>query len=199
MTHSSLTIIRQFVKGILHRPLAYDGWSVQGLGMLRLYLDPDKQCRLHVWDPDLVVPDVTRIHTHPWDFESTVIAGEVVNEAFYAVVGWDNPVVAGHRYLEQALKCGEDAHLTSVPQKVRLSPRPLEVIHAGRTYSQERSIPHASWPAPGTVTLVSRTFYPDRDHAFVYYREGETWVDAAPRRATPDEIRNAVDKALKLF
>lgn len=35
------------VRNILEKPLAFD-WSVQGLGMMRVYLDSSKRTRLHI-------------------------------------------------------------------------------------------------------------------------------------------------------
>ncbi len=58
------------------RPEAFE-WSLQGFGMLRLYLS--KEVRLHVWDDRYAVKNVTTIHTHPWHFRSTVLFGELTD------------------------------------------------------------------------------------------------------------------------
>ena len=56
-------------------------WRMQDVGLLGLWLDERKQHRLHVWAPDLLDADPP-IHDHPFDFESTVVAGELVNTRY---------------------------------------------------------------------------------------------------------------------
>lgn len=70
------------VKAILEKARAYK-WSIQGFGMLRLYLSAE--VRLHVWDSRFRVPGVTDIHDHSWDFESEVAAGEVLQRRYLVV------------------------------------------------------------------------------------------------------------------
>lgn len=60
------------VKAVLEHAQVYT-WQLQGLGMLRLYLN--KATRLHVWHSGFSVPGASTIHTHPWDFKSEVVAG----------------------------------------------------------------------------------------------------------------------------
>lgn len=62
-------------------------WTIQGFGMLRLYITDDQIWRLHIWDTEeMAVEDVTRTHDHPWDFDSRILSGELRNLRFENVV-----------------------------------------------------------------------------------------------------------------
>ena len=67
--------------GILDNASSYK-WSVQGFGMLRLYIR--KVGRLHIWDNELRYPGVSVIHNHSWDLESTIIVGAIRNTRYTA-------------------------------------------------------------------------------------------------------------------
>lgn len=171
------TVAKSLIKKILEHPLEHE-WSIQGLGMLRLYLD--ERMRLHIWDDRYEVPNVSKMHTHPWDFESLVIAGFVRNQLFIEVPG--EPT-----HFKQSIFCGEGGGLEGSPTRVRLEEHSHEGYMEGDSYSELAHEIHVSSPDRGTVTVVSRTFHEDVDHAFVYWEEGD-WVSAEPRKATHDEI-----------
>src|SRR5579859_3298084 len=57
-------------------------------------------------------------------------------------------------------------------------------LTTGQTYHQEKDEIHESLPFDGTVTLVTRTFTADRDHARVFWRGTGDFVTAEPRAAT---------------
>jgi len=184
--------LRALIRFILENPPAA-GWSVQGFGMLRLYLGSDRVYRLHIWDDRLRVPEVTTIHDHPWDLESQVICGAIENTRFAVV----DPSGVYPRFRQQKILCGENAHTISEPILVGLRSQSGERILPGQSYSQFRDEVHSTAYARGTVTLVRRTFHADRDHARVFYPAGERWVDAAPREATVDEIQLGTKAALE--
>ena len=73
--HRSLTTA--LVRSILEDP-AGRPWVMQELGLLAVWLDERHEHRLHLWDPAAAVGDPP-IHDHPFDFTSTVIAGEITN------------------------------------------------------------------------------------------------------------------------
>ena len=56
-------------------------WVMQEIGLLGLRLDDKREYRLHVWDPSSSVGEPP-IHDHPFDFTSTVIAGEMTNTRY---------------------------------------------------------------------------------------------------------------------
>jgi hypothetical protein len=53
-------------------------WRMQDVGLMSLRLDDRREYRLHIWDPSYCVGE-TPIHDHPYDFTSTIIAGEMTN------------------------------------------------------------------------------------------------------------------------
>lgn len=177
------------VKKILQNPLNYN-WSIQGLGMLRLYLSDE--VRLHVWDSRYTIRNVSVLHTHPWDFESEVIVGAVEQKRY-------KESETGAPFHFSILKCGEGGCLVSESHRVNLIEFPVESYSEGRSYTQVADEIHESFPVTGTVSIVTRKFREDRDHAKVYWRYGEEWVSAEPRIATCAEIMEITRKSLDLW
>lgn len=181
------------VENILKHPEGFS-WQMQGLGMLRIYLDGAKKFRLHIWDSALRVPGVSALHNHPWDLKSKVVAG-VYKQYRYV------PIQTYHTIREEfnrvTIKCGEGAACTSDVEKVLLSRQPLEEYTEGQEYFQQASEIHWSIPEDGTVTLVDRTPKEDADHACVYWRGKGGWVTAEPRLATAEEVKSVTTRALE--
>ena len=199
-----VTTARHLVEAMLRHPVGLP-WSVQGLGMMRMYLTADRSVRLHVWDRALVVPGASPVHTHPWDFTSLVVAGRIFNQRFTVANTWD----AADPWNRGRLKCGEGAHIVATltdavegaAERVGLVEGPVETWRQGESYQQDKDEIHRSLPEDGTVTIVTRRFGPDPDHAWVYWRgaPGTPWRDAAPRTATPEEIRDVAARALETW
>lgn len=172
---------RDLVRSLIENPMDHE-WSLQGFGMLRTYLSPE--VRLHVWDSNHRVQDVTLMHTHPWHFHSFVVAGVVNN------IRYDKGDGSGaKKYMEQEILCGVGGDVTDKePALVGLVPRAAETYVKGNIYSQLAHEIHTSLPQDGTVTIVEREFLDDADHAYVYYPADKAWVSAEPRPATRDEV-----------
>src|SRR3954452_5652044 len=68
------------VRSILEHPSGRR-WVMQDLGLLALWLDEGREHRLHLWDPGDGDADPL-IHDHPFDFTSTVVAGEITNTRY---------------------------------------------------------------------------------------------------------------------
>lgn len=98
------------VKNIMDHPVDFD-WSVQGLGMMRMYLSPE--VRLHVWDSCLKIPSASPLHTHPWDMESSVVAGRYKQHRY---ILRDNFSVGNFDEFNcSEIKCGSEACTMSDP------------------------------------------------------------------------------------
>jgi hypothetical protein len=185
MNHQTIKLL---VKQILDHPTPRP-WGLQGFGMLRLYLSPE--IRLHVWDNRFAVPGVSTIHNHPWAFESYIVAG-VVRQRRYV----ETP--AGEPFNVSVILAGPGGGLKSQPQSINLHPKTLEIYNEGDTYTQDADEIHWSMPEDGAVTLVTRRFVKaDRDHARVFWPQGQEWVSAEPRPATPQEINEITGYALQ--
>lgn len=179
------------IEKILRRSDAYD-WSIQGLGMLRLYLSP--ALRLHVWDQRYRITNVSPIHDHPWAFESEVVAGAVRQVRYIPGLSRDlGGFTLTFKYA--TIKCGEGAHTLSEPQTIHLQPM-YEEFREGEKYMQKADEIHESQPEDGTVTLCLRTFGQNRDNARVFWRGDGDFVSAEPRPATPDEVAQITQNAL---
>jgi hypothetical protein len=157
------------------------------LGMLRLYLSDE--VRLHVWNEDFKFKDASTMHTHPWNFHSFIVAGGITNTVYA-------PYQKGNAYNRIKIKCGEGCEILSDPEKVHLAPIPTS-YGAGEMYTQQALEIHDSSPLKGTVTIVTRTFLEDRDHAFVFYPINGQWNTAEPRPATEDEIIAITSQSLE--
>lgn len=190
--HGNITITRAITMRLLTLAPQLE-WSLQGLGMLRCYLSPDT--RLHIWSGDDKVKDASTLHTHPWDFDSLVVAGRVVNQRFKETALGGGGAVSMER---QMIRCGEGGGLHSEPSKIQLMPQPPEIVTAGYGYSQEAAEIHESRPDDGTITIINRRV-PEAGHpdfANVYWPEGEEWGSAEPRPATASEVQRIVARGL---
>jgi hypothetical protein len=177
------------VKAILEHPDYYN-WSLQGLGMLRLYLATD--LRLHVWDSRFAFPGASPIHNHPWNFDSYVVKGTIRQERFHEVTE------GGEVFNYSTLQCGPGGCLVTEPQKIWLARGITEIYGPRQIYSQTANEIHWSQPDDGTVTLVHRIFNrEDVDHANIYWPENEEWGSAEPRPATREEVREMCENAVR--
>lgn len=189
------TILSNGLKVSIHQILQsaerIEGWSLQGLGMLRLYLS--REIRLHVWDGRHAASDADTIHTHPWNFVSYVVSGEVRQFRYQE---WRTPTDATRAFKKQVIRCGPGGCAVGEPELVHLYRNDLEVYRACQSYQQTANEIHESFPVPGTVTVIERAFNGDTEHANVYF-DGETWGSAEPRPATSEEVASIVGLALR--
>lgn len=181
-----------FVKKILQKAEHYD-WTIQGFGMLRLYMSPE--VRLHVWDPARAFPGVSTIHTHPWDFKSDILVGSLTDRLYVDWIG--NGAAATHS--RQQIACGAGACTTGEATNASLRVQHEITYCPGSGYSMRADEIHESFPARGCVSLITRRFKADTEHADVFFPLNTTWKSSEPRKATPDEIRSMCDNALMLM
>jgi len=183
---------RKEIHELLKQAVTNDkGWSLQGFGMFRYYLS--KEWRLHVWDDRFRNPEGTRLHDHPWDFESFVIAGSITNHVF----SWDSYGSLSSTHHEYVIQCGPGGCDTGAqPKSVRLSRVSSHRYLSGESYSQLAHEIHDTEYERGTITLVRRVFKEDTEHARVYAEWGQPWVSNEPRQADPIELRAALSTAL---
>lgn len=190
---------RLLVEAILRNPLPFK-WSVQGLGMMRVYLS--KETRLHIWDSALKVPGVSALHTHPWGLNSLVVAGVYKQHRYLEYTTQEFPnadMTHVGTYNKVQIQCGEKACVIGEPTSVQLLENFLETYPQGCDYWQKSNEIHLSTPVDGTVTIVDRTFQADTEHANIYWRGRGPWVDAKPREATPAEVNSVTARALETW
>jgi hypothetical protein len=193
------------VKQILEHPQGYN-WSLQGLGMLRLYLSTE--IRLHVWSSQHKVPGASAIHNHPWDFDSYVVAGVIHQNRYQEVSAQAGQISEGLRqhlkmrkpqaFKTSTLHCGAGNCNMTEPVDIFLIEEDEEVYQEKDSYSQSACEIHYSKPEDGTVTLVTRRFTrEDVDHAQVFWPADEQWGSAEPRPATEREVHEITSFALE--
>lgn len=187
------------VQKILEKALEFQ-WSLQGFGMLRTYLDKDRVYRLQVWGKRYRVDNVSLIHDHPWNFKSTIIAGKIFNTRYQLrPYKPDQAMKRGESlFNEKVIVAGEGGGVEGETQTVILNEQPFEEYSQGDTYTQRWNEIHKSEYIDGSVTIIEREWpKKDRDRALVYYPNGEQWVSAEPRPATPEEILDITKNALE--
>ena len=163
-------------------------WRMQDIGLMGLRLDDRREYRLHVWNPAPSAGDPP-IHDHPYDFTSTIIVGELTNTLYV-----EN--AAGDEHTRLRYSPPDEQHRRS--DKVRLS-RTAELLRESAGYRQLAHELHASWPQPGTVTLIRCTWGAPARELTVCLRDGAPWRSGQARNATREEIKSFTAKALERF
>lgn len=190
-----LTALQLITLALLSRPYDHP-WSVQGFGVLRLFIEDVG--RLHIWDTRLRYPGVSLIHNHSWNLDSVIVAGELMNTRYV-----EQPVaalgLAGYirpTHWKQRLLTGFQSHMVSAPSQVNLLAMPNEIYGPGDTYSQHADEIHETNALDGTITVMRRDENSGDGHADVYWPLGTEWGTAIPRAATRDEITRTIEGAL---
>lgn len=192
MIETDLTFIRPLIASLMREPLARREWIVQGFGFIRTYFGPaenPKRFRLNVWNKALAVPNVSSIHTHPWDFASLIIAGGMSNIRYRESTHHTHHVAKMGTGVEG---CGIDVESIKDVGLVQLRP---EMYAPGDTYRQYADEIHETFYLDGTVTLNERTG--DTGTALTYWPSGTNWVDARPRVALSSEVSETITHSLR--
>jgi hypothetical protein len=178
---------KAFVHQILTHAEDYPWRMQEELGLLGLRLDDCRKYRLHVWEPrdHLGEPPV---HDHPYDFVSTVIAGEITNTRHE-----ESP--SGAEYSRVRYLLSDDRVRRT--DTVRLSAASA-TLREGEQYAQLAHELHESRQQPGTVTIV-RCSFKEVAELTVCLRDQETFVSAQARPATLDEVKHITTRALSCF
>jgi hypothetical protein len=188
------TVQAELVKRILERADQFP-WTIQGLGMMRLYLG--KMGRIHIWDARIRVPNVSVIHTHFWHLKSTILSGAICNKR-YEIATTAEDKDWGLPMKRQRIVTGEGGGLIGDPEVVRLYQRhPPEFYESGDCYEQQGFEIHETSFQSGTVTLLERPLGKQGEEtAYVFWPAAEEWVSAEPRPATPNEMNMVAQHAL---
>jgi hypothetical protein len=183
--------LKQTIKSHLVRAHDYT-WTLQGFGMLRLHLIDEY--RLNVWDSSFRVPNVTLIHTHPWDFESVIVAGKLKNIIYEEDCLNNLYKTYSRAEIKPGIGGGIDKDTIAKVSLKSMS----EIVHTeGQVYSQTANMIHLSNPVDGYITLKCRHRVGE-DKALVYW-DSEEFITAEPRIATQDEVEKIVSKSLDLW
>lgn len=197
MISAELNIIRALIRPILAKPFAENRkWQVQGLGMLRTYIDKDT--RLHVWDARLHYCEDSGWHTHPWNFSSFIAAGTIRNRLYREQkdVYHVREVPLWKPFTKQHIICGPGGCAISEPEDVFLMEAATHTYYAGESYQQTADEIHASEPSNGAVSVITRQTVHLDGSANVYYPSGSKWTSAEARRAQIEEISEGCKLAL---
>jgi len=160
---------------------------MQDIGLMSLRLGDHREHRLHVWDPSYCAEEPP-IHDHPYDFTSTVIAGELTNTRYEV-----DP--AGDEFVRFRYPPG--AEVERQTDAIRLSST-ATTLTEGDQYLQLAHELHASWQQPGTVTAI-RCSWIAAPTLTVCLRDEDSWVSGQGRDATREEIKHVTAKALEWF
>jgi hypothetical protein len=178
---------RALVRTILEHAEDYP-FVTQEIGLLGLRLDDRREFRLHVWDSTSSFGEPP-IHDHPFDFTSTVIAGEMTNTRYT-----EDPLGAEYHRVRYTPPNEDDRRRDTV----RLSG--VATTHrAGSRYHQLAHELHDSRQLPGTVTIIRRSFTGTASELTVCNREETGWVSGQSRPAPLAEVKRITATALELF
>ena len=178
---------KALVRTILEHAEDYP-WVMQEIGLLGLRLDDEREYRLHVWDPSSGAGEPP-IHDHPFDFTSTVIAGEMTNTRYR-----EDPLGVEYRRVRYTPPNEDDRSRDTV----RLAGT-ATTITAGGQYHQLAHELHDSRQLPGTVTIIRRTFTNDVSVLTVCHREAAGWISGRSRPAAVADVKRITATALDLF
>jgi len=188
------TKLRTLTRFILENAEKFE-WSLQGLGMLRLYLP--NNTRLHVWDTRFAFPGASPIHDHlQWGLHSTVISGRLTNYRFKEYRA-DEGLGAPYRCM--TLKAGFNCFVKEEARDTYLGRLDAEVYNPGDSYAQEPNEIHETVPMNGTVTIMQKAPTLDAESARVFWPRGQEWGSAEPRNATPEEVIAITSNALAIL
>jgi hypothetical protein len=178
-------------KALVHQILTHAEdfpWRMQEeIGLLGLRLDDHRRYRLHVWEPRYSAGEPP-VHDHPYDFVSTVIAGEIVNNRYE-----QSPSGVEYRRVRY-LASDSGVRRTDT---VRLSGT-SRTLREGEQYAQLAHELHDSRQQPGTVTII-RCSFKDVAELTVCLRDEDTFVSGQARPATLDEVKHITTRALSWF
>ena len=183
MNHS---LTKALVRTILEHAEDFP-WVMQEIGLLGLRLDDTREYRLHVWDPSSSVGEPP-IHDHPFDFTSTVVAGEMTNTRYE-----EDPHGVEYHRMRYTPPNEHDRRRDTV----RLSGT-ATTFTAGSQYHQLAHELHDSRQLPGTVTIIRRTFTKEPPELTVCNREAR-WVLGQSRPAELGDVKRITATALELF
>jgi hypothetical protein len=178
-------------KALVHQILTHAEdfpWRMQEeVGLLGLRLDDRRKYRIHVWEPRSHVGEPP-VHDHPYDFVSTVIAGEITNTRYK-----ESPSGAEYsrvRYLpsDDRVRRTDTVTLSATSATVR----------EGERYAQLADELHDSRQEPGTVSII-RCSFQDVAELTVCLRDGDAFVSGQARPATVDEVKRITTRALTWF
>lgn len=186
--------IKNKVREMLNNPLDYE-WEIQGFGMLRTYIDANT--RVQIWHNNYKIPNVTDIHTHPWDFTSFIIQGYMQNLCFIESKIENETVPEDIIYNRCLILTGEHAYVKE-KTKVILS-RDTNIKYTnGMEYTHKKDVPHRTEYSNGTITVLTKNNINKDSLAYSYTKGDSEWVSAAPRIATNEEVMFFVNEALEL-
>lgn len=183
-----MAVAESEVREILRNPLDHDGWTIQGLGMLRLHLNTDRSQRLHIWDPSQAFDTRLSLHDHPWDIlSSTVYFGRMGNVRYEIADEGDVPVQVSE------VVCGVGGYLRGDTREgyARVIGEREEYL-PGESYSMQAEEFHTSYPDTGTVTVIEKGFRDNRSIATLAWTGGGEWSydGEFARPATVEEIQH---------
>lgn len=167
-------------------------WSLQGFGMLRCRIND--RIRIHVWSHELATKNVSSIHTHPWNFESTVMSGFIVNNLFIETKAGKNQEVFASQRIE--IITGTHGKIIDSPVDINLEMVLSQKYIAGKSYKMDKQEIHRSVYSNGAVSVMIKE--PTKlTTAYSYFPRNTDWVSAKPRQATFKEVKIGVSQALR--
>ena len=156
-----------------------------GLGFIQVKIN--EEYRLHFYIPDLPA-FVDHPHNHRYDFESTILKGEIINNIFEEVCGED--------FIIQEDSCSEGFIPSETPRKASFNLKSSITYKEGDKYRMYHETFHTV-SANNCITLLKRSEY-KKELADVSYPANQEkvcpFMNKLPESWLWDQIEKALNK-----
>ena len=143
--------IKALVRECFNNDIGERSFAMSGFGLLRLYPKDKPDVALHIWHHEMVLPGVTSLHTHPWDFNSTVFAGRITNIKYVET----HEDEFTNLYNKFKIYPGQLPRVEK-PELVHLAFNGVNEYGPGEEYTQKANEIHRTEFKSGTITWVNK-------------------------------------------
>lgn len=165
-------------------------WHFNGFAKLVLTVNPDHKVRLHVWPPGDDRRGESNPHGHRWNFASTVLCGDGLQDTHYVESDSGDPFVR-YRYVG-----GNTAGALTHVGDVRLTQCDKRVICVGERYTVDTSVVHTVAPLGSSLIATLVVQGPPRQATAVVYGVPGVDVDEPGRPISADEVLELIRAVL---
>lgn len=156
-------------------------WTQQGLGMVRAKLT--RSLRLHIWHPNFIVKEASRIHNHPWHFTSNILAGFLTNVKYSFTYD-------ASQMLVHTIECGANVHVKDT-YVARIGVDQIVTYKKGDLYSMRKTEFHNTVIGDrGCISIIERDLDSwENDDADVVTNMDKPFVNARPEKLAEKRVR----------
>jgi hypothetical protein len=159
-------------------------WRRHGIGALQAYVyeHSDRELRVHLWSPRLVVPGILEsgnAHNHRFAMRSQVLIGTLLHTEWQLRAGGGHELCNVFDFKHARLHKTDDdrTELSAIPGEVAVDKRSV-MLQPGAEYTFERGAYHDSMPLSDVVVTLVEKFDQREERARVIAPAGKPPVPA---------------------